>query len=160
MERLKSTTTHPGHVAFLWGRAGTCKSVVGTPPLWYLVRESNVPAHILARSSVNLSIDKHVWFLEPLNGVCNSYPTPLKKKSITQFMLKKNMSLNFKIVVCTLSGFNGDFSALTWCHFKSREDAKLTMLILQKINRTIYFKKWPNILFTNYIIIKIIENQV
>jgi ribonuclease HI len=38
-------------------------------------RKSNVNAHILARSSVNLSTSRHVWFLEPPNEVCNSYPT-------------------------------------------------------------------------------------
>ena len=36
-------------------------------------RKSNVDAHILARSSINLSIGRHMWFLEPLDGVCNSY---------------------------------------------------------------------------------------
>ena len=36
-------------------------------------RKSNVDAHLLARSSVNLSIGRHVWFLEPPDGVCNSY---------------------------------------------------------------------------------------
>jgi hypothetical protein len=38
-------------------------------------QKSNVDAHILARSSVNLWIGRHVWFLEPPDGVCNSYPT-------------------------------------------------------------------------------------
>jgi hypothetical protein len=38
-------------------------------------RKSNVNAHILARSSVNLSTSRHVWFLEPPDEVCNSYPT-------------------------------------------------------------------------------------
>jgi hypothetical protein len=36
-------------------------------------RKSNVDAHLLARSSVNLSIGRHVWFMEPPDGVCNSY---------------------------------------------------------------------------------------
>jgi hypothetical protein len=35
--------------------------------------KSNIDAHILARSSVNLSIGRRVWFFEPQNGVCNSY---------------------------------------------------------------------------------------
>jgi hypothetical protein len=29
-------------------------------------------AHRLARSSINLSLSRHVWFLSPLDGVCNS----------------------------------------------------------------------------------------
>jgi hypothetical protein len=37
-------------------------------------QKSNVDTHILARSSVNLSIDRHIWFLEPPDRVCNSYP--------------------------------------------------------------------------------------
>ena len=36
-------------------------------------RRSNVDAHLVARSSINLSIGRHMWFLEPLDGVCNSY---------------------------------------------------------------------------------------
>jgi ribonuclease HI len=38
-------------------------------------QKSNFDTHILARSSVNLSIGRHVWFLEPPDGVCNSYAT-------------------------------------------------------------------------------------
>jgi hypothetical protein len=38
-------------------------------------RKSNVDDHIPDTSSVNLSIGRHVLFLEPLDGVCNSYPT-------------------------------------------------------------------------------------
>jgi hypothetical protein len=36
-------------------------------------RKLNVDDHLLARSSVNLSIGRHVWFLEPPDKVCNSY---------------------------------------------------------------------------------------
>ena len=38
-------------------------------------RKSNVDAHLLARSSVNLSIGRHVWILEPPDRICNSYFT-------------------------------------------------------------------------------------
>ena len=38
-------------------------------------QKSNVDTHILVKSSVNLSIGRLVWFLEPPDGVCNSYPT-------------------------------------------------------------------------------------
>jgi hypothetical protein len=33
----------------------------------------NFDAHILARNYVNLAVGRYVWFLEALNGICNSY---------------------------------------------------------------------------------------
>ena len=36
-------------------------------------RNSNVDAHLLARSSIYASVGKHVWFLSPHHGVCTSY---------------------------------------------------------------------------------------
>ena len=36
-------------------------------------RNSNVDAHLLARSSIYASVGKHVWFLSPPQGVCTSY---------------------------------------------------------------------------------------
>jgi hypothetical protein len=33
----------------------------------------NFDAHILARNYVNLAVGRYVWFLEPLDGICNSY---------------------------------------------------------------------------------------
>lgn len=35
-------------------------------------RHSNMDAHRLARSSTLLSLGRHVWFLSPPDGVCNS----------------------------------------------------------------------------------------
>jgi ribonuclease HI len=35
-------------------------------------RNSNLDAHRLARSFVSLSLGRHVWFLSPPDGVCNS----------------------------------------------------------------------------------------
>jgi hypothetical protein len=50
-------------------------------------RSSNIDAHLLARSSVKLPVDRHVWFLEPPDGICNYISlneykdsAPLKKK--------------------------------------------------------------------------------
>ena len=34
-------------------------------------RSSNIDTHLLARSSVNLPVDRHVWFLEPPDDICN-----------------------------------------------------------------------------------------
>jgi hypothetical protein len=34
-------------------------------------QSSNIDAHLLARSSINLPVGKHVWFLAPLDGICN-----------------------------------------------------------------------------------------
>jgi hypothetical protein len=36
-------------------------------------RASNIDAHCLARSSIYESLGRHVWFLAPPDGVCNSY---------------------------------------------------------------------------------------
>jgi len=36
-------------------------------------RESNHDAHVLARSTLFSSVGRHVWFFDPLDGVCNSY---------------------------------------------------------------------------------------
>jgi ribonuclease HI len=36
-------------------------------------REANHDAHVLARSTLFSSIGRHVWFFDPLDGVCNSY---------------------------------------------------------------------------------------
>ncbi|TVU30989.1 hypothetical protein EJB05_22650, partial [Eragrostis curvula] len=36
-------------------------------------RSSNVDTHVLARSSRYSSIGKHMWFLTPTHGVCNSH---------------------------------------------------------------------------------------
>jgi hypothetical protein len=33
----------------------------------------NVDADRLAKSSIYCSLGRHVWFLDPLEGVCNSY---------------------------------------------------------------------------------------
>ena len=35
-------------------------------------RNSNVDAHTLARSLISFDTGRHVWFLEPLFGICNS----------------------------------------------------------------------------------------
>jgi hypothetical protein len=37
-------------------------------------RRSNIDAHCLARSSVNFSVGRYVWFVAPADGVCTSYP--------------------------------------------------------------------------------------
>jgi hypothetical protein len=42
-------------------------------------RKSNVGAHLLARSSVNLSIGRHVWSMKPSDRVRNSYVIILNK---------------------------------------------------------------------------------
>jgi hypothetical protein len=34
-------------------------------------RSSNIDAQLIARSFVNLSVDRHVWFLEPSDCICN-----------------------------------------------------------------------------------------
>jgi len=36
-------------------------------------RCSNVDAHVLAKGSLYHSLGRHVWFLSPPEGVCNSY---------------------------------------------------------------------------------------
>jgi hypothetical protein len=36
-------------------------------------RASNVDAHVLARSLTYASLGRHVWFLEPPDGICNTY---------------------------------------------------------------------------------------
>uniref|UniRef100_K4AIW4 Uncharacterized protein n=1 Tax=Setaria italica TaxID=4555 RepID=K4AIW4_SETIT len=36
-------------------------------------RETNFSAHVLARSSLYETLGRHVWYLEPPAGVCNSY---------------------------------------------------------------------------------------
>ena len=36
-------------------------------------RGSNVDAHNLARSSLYKNLGRHVWFLDPPVGMCNSY---------------------------------------------------------------------------------------
>jgi hypothetical protein len=36
-------------------------------------RASNVDAHVLARSSIYAPLGRHVWFLEPTDGICSTY---------------------------------------------------------------------------------------
>ena len=36
-------------------------------------RSSNVAAHRLARNSLYANLGRHVWFIEPPDGVCNKY---------------------------------------------------------------------------------------
>ena len=36
-------------------------------------RASNTDAHALARSSIYESLERHVWFFDPPDGVCTSY---------------------------------------------------------------------------------------
>jgi hypothetical protein len=36
-------------------------------------RQANNDAHFLARSSIYSQMGRHVWFLAPSDGVCNSY---------------------------------------------------------------------------------------
>ena len=38
----------------------------------YESRNSNVDAHVLAKSSLYESIGRHVWFIDPPNGVCKT----------------------------------------------------------------------------------------
>jgi hypothetical protein len=36
-------------------------------------RRSNVDAHNLARSSIHASLGRHVWLLDPPEGVCKNF---------------------------------------------------------------------------------------
>ena len=36
-------------------------------------RSANGDAHLLARGSVSLELGRHVWFLNPPDGVCKNY---------------------------------------------------------------------------------------
>ena len=36
-------------------------------------RDSNTDAHRIVHSSIHAKVGRHVWFLNPSNGVCNMY---------------------------------------------------------------------------------------
>jgi hypothetical protein len=43
-------------------------------------RSSNTDAHAIARCSVNREIGRHVWFIEPPEGIYTLYPKSMKKR--------------------------------------------------------------------------------
>jgi hypothetical protein len=40
-------------------------------------RDSNTDTHRIARSLIHAEVGRHVWFLNPPDGVCNMYNPPI-----------------------------------------------------------------------------------
>jgi hypothetical protein len=72
-------------------------------------RASNVDAHVLARSSIYAPLGRHVWFIEPPDGICSTYtfvahiPLHINKEGASFCKKKLCRSCKIPFISCATS---------------------------------------------------------